>query len=169
MSKWAAMIKDALLDEAATSHSTTIERRKQDDAGSRANEQNNQAEVYPPHPVAVALLLACCQRIEASRDELVTELLKLKYLPPPEQVQRWALGCCENGLPAERVILSGVPSSGKAMDCMNCKHLEMILASRHGKRKQYHWSCARQHAILEVGYLGERVLLAPDTCNDYLL
>lgn len=130
-------------------------------------EKNSNAVVYPPHPAAIALLLACCQHIDASRDELITELLKLKHLPPQEQVQRWALACHENGLLPERVIVPGAPSIGKAKDCMSCNNLEMIFEARHGARKQYHWSCTKQHGILEAYYLGERVLLAPDTCNGY--
>lgn len=182
MSKWSAMIKDALPDEAnaspiqpehnevAGSYSVTSKRHNLHEAASQADTQNNNAVVYPPHPIAVALLLACCQRIEASRDELVTELLKLKDSSPQEQIRRWALACSENGVPPVSVILPAAPSNGKAYDnCMTCKHLEMILAARNGGQKQYHWSCAKQHAILEASYLGERVLLAPGTCHDHLL
>lgn len=182
MSKWSAMIRDALPDETSNppsepqhgevtvGYSVTSKQHNIHEAVGKADTQGNNAVVYPPHPIAVALLLACCQRIQASRDELVTELLKLKDSSPQEQIRRWALACSENRLPPERVILPAAPSSGKAYDnCMRCKHLEMILASRNGGRKQYHWSCAKQHAILEASYLGERVLLAPNTCHDYLL
>lgn len=184
MSKWSGLIDQCLSDETeqpaqqtngpGESYSVTDKRHDnpastvQNEADTLPHAPEKNSVVYPPHPAAVALLLACCQLIAASRDELLNELLKLQQIPPSEQVHRWALACRENGLPPERVILPGVPSSGKAMDCMRCKNLQMALESRDGRRKQYHWSCTKQHAILEAGYLGERILLAPDTCNDYL-
>lgn len=169
MSKWAALIQEAAsTDETDIQHIADATLRRSSPDGSQITTDSSQTRIYPPSPIAITLLLVCCQRLEANREEIATELLKLKDLTPEEQIQRWLSACTQLGIQPEEVFPVGVVSNTQAADCMSCKHLEMIFASRRGERKRYHWSCTKQHAILEACYLGERVLLAPETCTDYL-
>lgn len=191
MSKWAMLIQEALstdatcvpeesgvykdqqLIERATSTDATGTRQHTTDRSDQSTRVENipspdRVRIYPPSPIAIALLLVCCQKLGADRDEITRELLKLKDITQAEQIRRWLSACARAGIRPGMVFPAGVVSNNWAMDCMSCKHLEMILASRRGERKRYHWNCTKQHAILEAHYLGERVLLAPDTCIDYL-
>lgn len=191
MSKWATLIqesasadatyvpeksgvfKDQQLIERATSTDATGPRQYTTDQSDQCTRVENipspdQVRIYPPSPIAIALLLVCCQKLGADRDEITRELLKLKDITQEEQIQRWLSACARAGIRPGMVFPAGVVSNNWAMDCMSCKHLEMVLASRRGERKRYHWSCTKQHAILEAHYLVERVLLAPDTCTDHL-
>lgn len=167
MSKWATLIQEAVSTDATGTRQYTTDRSDQY-TGAENIPLPDQVRTYPPSPIAIALLLVCCQKLGADRDEITRELLKLKDITQAEQIQRWLSACALASIQPGMVFPAGVATNNRAMDCMSCKHLDMILASRRGERKCYHWSCTKQHAILEAHYLGERVLLAPDTCTDYL-
>lgn len=160
MNNLSSLVRQALQPEEAE----TLPGRQGDQAPRPTTEKD---ALHAPHPIAVALLIACCQRNGATREEILSELLKLGQCPAREQIRLWALACNESQLPPEQVFSPGAPSKGEALDCASCKNLTMVFVARHGKRKQYRFSCNKQHAILEAFSLGERVLLAPDSCNDW--
>ena len=126
------------------------------------------AKTYICHPIAVSLLLAVCYEFEASGEEILQAIIKLQTIPPLEQVRSWAMLCQSNGIDPHQIIYPFSQSPGKGTDCQGCQHFDMQTIHKPNERKLYHWVCKLNHAILESYDVGKRVLIAPESCNDYL-
>lgn len=132
-----------------------------------ATDKFSDEETYPANPVAVCLLLACCDRIKADEQETIEAILSLRCCTPSEQVRSWALLCSENGIDPNQVQHPYTPSPGEGVECRGCQHLGMGWAHRPSVRRVFGFACDKRHAMLELGYAGERVLIAPPECSDY--
>jgi hypothetical protein len=55
----------------------------------------------------------------------------------------------------------------KAFECWGCTHLLMTRERRTDTRRIWFWRCAKGYAVLEIGVLGERVVVAPPGCNKF--
>ena len=144
-----------------------IEAKSDTRAGGGAADNFSAEKTYPVSPVAVCLLLECCNHLKASRQEVIESLLMLKSMSPPEQVRAWALLCSENGIDPYQVEYPVAQSSGQGVECRGCIHLVNEKIEQPTGRRAFCWVCSRRHALLELGYAGERVLIAPQGCNDY--
>ncbi len=125
------------------------------------------AKVYFPNPIALCLLLACCYKIKASDEETTQSILKLKYMPPSEQIRSWTALCCDNGMDPFKIIYPFSQSRNKGSDCMSCQHIDMQQTSKPGQRRIFRWTCNKHHQMLEAYCAAERILLSPAECADY--
>jgi hypothetical protein len=121
---------------------------------------------HPVSPLAVSLLLACCHQIAADEQETIEAILSLRHCTPAEQVQSWALLCSDNGIDPNQVH-APVMSPGEGVACRGCQHLGAGWVHRPGICRVFRFTCDKRHAMLELGYAGERVLVAPPECSDY--
>ncbi|MBA3756419.1 MAG: hypothetical protein H0X02_09425 [Nitrosomonas sp.] len=119
------------------------------------------------NPIAITLLLACCNKATFTKEETLEAIIKLQTIPQPEQIRSWAILCQKHGIDPHRVIYPFTRSSNKGTSCQGCKHIEMQKIPTD-KRSVYRFICSKQHQILEVYYVGERVLIAPESCGDCL-
>ena len=124
-------------------------------------------KTHPASPVAVCLLLACCADLKANKQEVAEALVMLKTMSPPEQVRAWAMLCKENDIDPDHVQQVTLPSLGEGVTCRGCNHLGMSWVRQAVGRCVFKFVCDKQHAVLELGFAGERVLIAPHTCHDY--
>ena len=125
------------------------------------------AKTYPVNPIAVTLLLTCCHKTTINKEETLEAIWKLQTIPQQEQIRSWAMLCQKNGIDPHRVTYPFTRSSNKCTSCQGCKHMEMQKIPTD-KRPVYKYICKQQHQILEAYYLCERVLIAPESCRDYL-
>jgi uncharacterized protein YidB (DUF937 family) len=121
---------------------------------------------YSVSPLALNLLLACCRKIEADEQEIIEAILSLRNCTPAEQVQSWALSCSNNGIDPNQLHTPAL-SLSEGMTCRDCLHLDVGYIQRPGLRRTFNFKCNKWHAILELGYAGERVLIAPPECSDF--
>lgn len=124
-------------------------------------------ETHPANPIAVTLLLTCCNKATFSREETIEAIINLQAIPQPEQIRSWAILCQKNGISPHRVTYPFTKASNKGTSCQGCKHIDMQKLPTD-KRPVYRFVCKQQHQILEAYYVGERVLIAPESCRDYL-
>ena len=124
-------------------------------------------ETYPVNPIAIILLLTCCNKATCNKEEILEAIWKLQTIPQPEQVKSWAILCQKNGIDPHHVIYPFTSSSKQGISCQGCKHIEMKMIPTD-RRPVYRFTCKQHHPILEAYYLGERVLIAPESCGDYL-
>jgi len=125
------------------------------------------AKTYPVNPIAVTLLLTCCHKTTVNKEETLEAIWKLKTIPQQEQVRSWAILCYKNGIDPHRVIYPFTQSPNKGTSCQGCKHIEMLKIPTD-KRPVFRFVCSQQHQLLEAVYVHERVLIAPESCRDYL-
>ena len=125
------------------------------------------AKTHPINPIAVTLLLTCCNKATFTKEETIEAIINLQTIPQPEQVRSWAILCQKHGINPYHVIHPFIRSSNKGTGCQGCKHIEMQKIATD-KRPVFRFTCKRQHPILEAFYVGERVLIAPESCGDYL-
>lgn len=144
-------------------HKTENETRARGGATDNFSDEN----AHPVSPLAVCLLLACCHKIEADEQETIEAILSLRHCTPAEQVRSWALLCGENGIDPNRVQHPYAPAPSEGVECRGCQHLGAGWVQRPGVRRVFRFSCDKWHAVLELGYAGERVLIAPPECSDY--
>lgn len=135
--------------------------------GGGATVKFSDEKAHPVSPIAVCLLLACCRKIEADEQETVEAMLSLMRYPPSEQVRAWAMLCNENGIDPSRVRHLVIRSTGEGVGCSGCDHLKMDNVKQSSVRRVFRFVCSKQYAVLELGFVGERVLIAPPECNDY--
>jgi hypothetical protein len=143
-----------------------FETQNETHAGGAATDIFCDKKTYPVSPLAVSLLLACCDRIRADEQETIGAILSLNQYAPAEQVQLWALSCSDNGIDPFQVNTPAL-SAGEGMVCRDCLHLGAGWVQRPGVRRVFRFTCDKRHAMLELGYAGERVLIAPPECKDY--
>lgn len=136
-------------------------------AGGGATDEFSAAIPHPVSPLAVCLLLACCDRIKADEQEAIGAILSLKHCTPAEQVRAWALSCSDNGIDPYQVQHPVAPSPGKGVECRGCVHLAIEKLAQPSGRRVFSWVCRLHHALLELGYAGECILIAPPGCSDY--
>mgnify|MGYP001559171889 CR=1 FL=1 len=125
------------------------------------------AKTYPVNPIAVTLLLTCCHKTTVNKEETLEAIWKLQTIPQQEQIRSWAILCYKNGIDPHRVISPFTQSPNKGTSCQGCKHIEMLKISTD-KRPAFRFVCNQHHQILEAHYVHERVLIAPESCRDYL-
>ena len=125
------------------------------------------AKTYPVNPIAVTLLLICCHKTTVNKEETLEAIWKLQTIPQQEQIRSWAILCLKHGINPHQVIYPFIRSSNKGTSCQGCKHIEM-LKTPTDKRPVFRFVCGQHHQILEAVYVAERVLIAPESCRDYL-
>jgi len=125
------------------------------------------AKTYPVNPIAVTLLLTCCNKATFTKEETMEAIINLQTFPQQEQIRSWAMLCYKHGIDPHRVIYPFTQSPNKGTSCQGCKHMEMLKVPTD-KRPVFRFVCSLRHQLLEVHYIHERVLLAPESCRDYL-
>lgn len=145
-----------------------IEQENNSHAEGGASDNYCATETHPVNPIAVTLLLTCCNKATFSKEETIEAILNLQTIPQPEQIRSWAILCQTHGIDPHRVIYSFTKSSNQGTSCQGCKHLEMDLISMEGKRRVFRFVCKQRHHLLEAFYIHERELIAPESCGDYL-
>lgn len=125
------------------------------------------AKTYPVNPIAVTLLLTCCHKTTVSKEETLEAIWKLQTIPQQEQIRSWAMLCYKYGIDPQRVIYPFIQSPNKGTSCQGCKHIEMLKIPTD-KRPVFRFVCSQHHQLLEATYVHERVLIAPESCRDYL-
>ncbi len=131
-----------------------------------ASDNFSDAKTYPVNPIAICLLLTCCNKVTASGEEIFEQIMKLQTMPQPEQVRSWAMTCQKYRIDPFSIIYPFLKSSNKGTGCQGCKHIDMQKIPTD-KRAVYRFVCNKQHHMLEAYYVGERILIAPESCNDY--
>ncbi|MBK6958471.1 MAG: hypothetical protein IPH22_08950 [Nitrosomonas sp.] len=150
----------------------------QDEGGGKGNKNNPHGEggasdnycdakTYPVNPIAVTLLLTCCHKTTVSKGETLEAIWKLQTIPQQEQVRSWAILCYKNGIDPHRVIYPFTQSPNNGTSCQGCKHIEMLKIPTD-KRPVFRFVCSQHHQLLEATYVHERILIAPESCRDYL-
>lgn len=131
-----------------------------------ASDNFRDAKTYSVNPIAICLLLSCCNKATASGEEIFEQIMKLQAVPQPEQIRAWAMTCQKYGIDPYRIIHPFTESHNNGTSCQGCKHISMqkILTD---KRPVFRFVCGQNHHMLEAFYVGERVLIAPESCNDY--
>ena len=125
------------------------------------------AKTYPVNPIAVTLLLTCCHKTTINKEETLEAIWKLQTIPQQEQIRSWAILCLKHGINPHQVIYPFIQSSNKGTSCQGCKHIDMQKIPTD-KRPVFRFVCGQHHQILEAVYVAERVLIAPESCSDYL-
>lgn len=136
-----------------------------------ASDNFSDAKTYPVNPIAMCLLLTCCNKATASWKETIEAIMKLRTMPQPEQIRSWAILCRGNGIDPHRIIYPFVQSPNKGTSCQGCKHLNIQsihTVHTEGKRCVYRFVCSQNHQTLEAFYVAKRVLIASESCGDYL-
>jgi len=123
------------------------------------------AKTHPINPIAVTLLLTCCNKATVSKEEILEAIWKLQTIPQSEQIKSWAILCQSYGINPHKAIRPFTEHRGTGTSCQGCKHISMELIPNDG-RPVYRYVCGKQHHILEALYIGERVLIAPESCKD---
>lgn len=131
-----------------------------------ASDNFRAAKTYPINPIAVTLLLTCCNKATVSKEEMLEAIWKLQTIPQSEQIKSWAILCQSYGINPHKAIRPFTEHRGTGTSCQGCKHISMELIPTDG-RPVYRYVCGKQHHMLEALYIGERVLIAPESCNDY--
>ncbi|MDO8893729.1 hypothetical protein [Nitrosomonas sp.] len=134
---------------------------------SGASDNYRDAKTYPVNPIAMCLLLTCCNKATFTKEETIEAIINLQTIPQQEQVRSWAILCYKNGIDPHRVIYPFTQSPNKGTSCQGCKHIEMLKIPTE-KRPVFRFVCSLHHQILEATYVHERVLIAPESCRDYL-
>ena len=124
------------------------------------------AKTHPVNPIAVTLLLTCCNKATISKEETLEAIWKLQTIPQSEQITSWAILCQSYGINPHKAIRPFTEHRGTGTSCQGCKHINMERIPTGG-RAVYRYVCGKQHHMLEAFYIGERVLIAPDSCTDY--
>lgn len=132
-----------------------------------ASDNFSAAKTHPINPIAVTLLLTCCNKTTIDKEETLEAIWKLQTIPQPEQIRSWAILCLSHGIDPHKAIRAFTKSRNTGISCQGCKHISMELIPTDG-RPVYRYVCNKQHHILEAFYIGERVLIAPESCHDYL-
>ncbi len=132
-----------------------------------ASENFRDAKTYSVNPIAICLLLTCCNKTTASKDETLEAIMKLQTIPQQEQVRSWTMLCHSYDIDPYRIIYPFIQSPIKGKSCQDCKHLEMQSIHKEGTRRVFSFVCSQHHHILEAYYICERVIIAPESCNDY--
>ncbi len=125
------------------------------------------AKTYSVNPIAICLLLTCCNKATVNKEETLGAIMKLQTIPQPEQIRSWAILCHDYGIDPFSIIYPFTQSPGKGTDCQGCQHFDMQLIQKPNERKQYHWTCNKSHSTLEAHSVGGRTLIAPAECKDY--
>lgn len=118
------------------------------------------------NPAAVVLCFHAMRAKHASDTELAEALHALTQHPPAEQQRQWAQACKRAGLTPWRLLTFAPISEDR--DCMGCAHL----VSHSGRllldeRRAFRWGCAKGWPVREVARASERIICAPDECNDW--
>jgi len=131
-----------------------------------ASDNFRATETHPINPIAVTLLLTCCNKATINKEETLEAIWKLQTIPQWEQVKSWAILCHNHGIDPVKTIRPYYEARTTGTSCHGCKHLDMKLIPTDG-RPVYRFTCAKHHGMLELHFIGERVLIAPDSCSDY--
>ncbi|PSJ18517.1 hypothetical protein [Nitrosomonas supralitoralis] len=131
-----------------------------------ASDNFRDAKTHSINPIAICMLLTCCNKVTASSEEILEQMMKLQTMTQSEQIRSWAMTCQKYGIDPYRIIYPFTESPNKGTSCQGCKHISMqkILTD---KRPVFRFVCGQNHHMLEALYVGERVLVAPESCNDY--
>jgi len=125
------------------------------------------AKTYPVNPIAVTLLLTCCNKATLTKEETIEAIVNLQTIPQQEQIRSWAILCYKHGIDPHHIIYPFTQSPNKGTSCQGCKHIEMLKIPTD-KRPVFRFVCSQHHQLLEAHYIHERVLIAPESCRDYL-
>ncbi len=125
------------------------------------------AKKYPVNPIAMCLLLTCCNKATFTKEETIEAIINLQTIPQQEQIRSWAILCYKHGIDPHHIIYPFTQSPNKGTSCQGCKHIEMLKIPTE-KRPVFRFVCSQHHQLLEAIYVHERVLIAPESCRDYL-
>lgn len=125
------------------------------------------AKTYPVNPIAMCLLLTCCNKATFTKEETIEAIINLQTIPQQEQIRSWAMLCYKHGIDPHHIIYPFTQSPNKGTSCQGCKHIEMLKIPTD-KRPVFRFVCSQNHQLLEATYVHERVLIAPESCRDYL-
>ena len=131
-----------------------------------ASDNFRATKTHPVNPIAVTLLLTCCSKATVDKEETLEAIWKLQTIPQSEQIKSWAILCLNHGIDPHKAIRPFTKSSNTGTSCQGCKHISMELIPTDS-RPVYRFVCGKQHHMLEAFHIGERVLIAPESCNDY--
>ncbi len=131
-----------------------------------ATDNFSAAKTHPINPIAVTLLLTCCNKATVTKEEILEAIWKLQTMPQPEQIRSWAILCLKHGVDPYRVIHPFAKAANQGKGCQGCMNMDMQKIQTD-KRPVYRFICGKQHHMLEAFHIGERVLIAPESCNDY--
>lgn len=134
---------------------------------SGASDNYCDAKTYPVNPIAMCLLLTCCNKATFTKEETIEAIINLQTIPQQEQIRSWAKLCYKHGIDPHHIIYPFTQSPNKGTSCQGCKHIEMLKIPTD-KRPVFRFVCSQHHQLLEATYVHERVLIAPESCRDYL-
>ena len=132
-----------------------------------SSDEFSDVKMHAVNPIAVCLLLAYCEDIRADEQESFAAMMALKQSTPAEQVRAWAMLCKESSIDPVQVQQLAMPSDGEGIECRGCIHLTMDKVRQISGRRVFRFVCSKQYAVLELGFAGERVLIAPPECKEY--
>lgn len=135
--------------------------------GGGASDNYCDAKTYPVNPIAMCLLLICCNKATFTKEETIEAIINLQTIPQQEQISSWAMLCYKHGIDPDHIIYPFTQSPNKGTSCQGCKHIEMLKIPTD-KRPVFRFVCSQHHQLLEACYVHERVLIAPESCRDYL-
>lgn len=67
-----------------------------------------------------------------------------------------------------RDVVWYLESSGEGWDCQFCMHLLSRWEYAENSRRRFRWRCGMGHPVMEYGQGSERVLLAPESCSEWV-
>ena len=132
-----------------------------------ATENNCAAKTHPINPIAVTLLLTCCNKATFTKEETIEAIVNLQTIPQSEQIRSWAILCLKHGIDPHRIIYPFEKSPNKGTSCQGCKNIDMQKIHTD-KRPVFSFACRKNHQMLEAFYIHKRELIAPESCTDYL-
>ena len=144
-----------------------LERENNPPVEGGASDNYCDAKTYPVNPIAMCLLLTCCNKTTFTKEETIEAIINLQTIPQQEQIRSWAMLCYKHGIDPHHIIYPFTQSPNKGTSCQGCKHIEMQKIPTD-KRPVFRFVCSQQHQLLEAVYVHERVLIAPESCRDYL-
>lgn len=146
---------------------TRLEQENNSPGESGAADNYCDAKTYPVNPIAMCLLLTCCNKATFTKEETIEAIINLQTIPQQEQIRSWAMLCYKHGIDPHHIIYPFTQSPNKGTSCQGCRHIEMLKIPTD-KRPVFRFVCSKHHQLLEALYVHERVLIAPESCRDYL-
>jgi hypothetical protein len=130
-----------------------------------ASENNCATKTHPINPIAICLLLSCCNKATFSK----RRNNRCNHQPS----KRSATDKSDHGRYSVRsmalihtvLFIHSLTHRTKGVSCQGCKHIEMekILTN---ERLVYRFVCSQQHQILKLSMFMS--VIAPESCRDYL-
>lgn len=118
-----------------------------------ASENDCAMETYPVNPIAITLLLICCNKAEFTLEEKLEAIINLQTIPQYEQIKSWALLCIDNGIDPYFATSPFTQLHSKGKACQGCKHIEMEKIP-DGDRMSFKFVCKQHTQYLKLTMSG---------------